>query len=160
MSASDYILPVVVPKITSDHNELTTAINTCSYTITIPITSTMELYLSPTGVNTTPPTSGYNIDYYAVIWDTGGRIATKNKIIDTLEFWSQDVRNAVIYPATHYFTNYYTYAPPLSTPIGLNATNITSDSALLGWAQNANASNFKIEYKINGDTSWTQTTSD
>lgn len=51
-------------------------------------------------------------------------------------------------------------ATPLTTPIGLNATNITSNSALLGWAQNANASNFKIEYKINGDTSWTQTTSD
>lgn len=51
-------------------------------------------------------------------------------------------------------------ATPLSTPIGLNATNITSNSALVSWAQNANASNFKIEYKINGDTSWTQTTSD
>lgn len=48
----------------------------------------------------------------------------------------------------------------LSTPSDLNATNITSESATLNWSDDPYASNFKIEYKINGDTSWTQTTSD
>jgi len=62
--------------------------------------------------------------------------------------------------AKDYFTNCLPQTQQLDTPTNLTATNITSNSALVSWAQNANASNFKIEYKINGDTSWTQTTSD
>lgn len=121
------------------------------------------IYLIPgaVGYSTTYPGS-YNVDNYAVVWKYGAQSAAAQELRNTYyNYFSNAASTATSY-AKDYFSNYYEapQATPLTTPIGLNATNITSDSALLGWAQNANASNFKIEYKINGDTSWTQTTSD
>lgn len=49
---------------------------------------------------------------------------------------------------------------PLSTPTGLYADNITSDSATTHWTGDANASNYKVQYKAAGDTVWTETYTD
>ena len=59
-------------------------------------------------------------------------------------------------------TQYY-WAPdatPLSTPTGLNATNVTSNSARTNWQAVENASNYKVQYKAAGDTVWTETYTD
>lgn len=49
---------------------------------------------------------------------------------------------------------------PLATPTGLYADNITSDSATTHWTGDANASNYKVQYKAAGDTVWTETYTD
>lgn len=51
-------------------------------------------------------------------------------------------------------------AEPLPTPTGLYADNITSDSATTHWTGDANASNYKVQYKAAGDTVWTETFTD
>ena len=51
-------------------------------------------------------------------------------------------------------------AEPLSTPTGLYADNITSDSARTNWQAVENASNYKVQYKAAGDTVWTETYTD
>lgn len=48
----------------------------------------------------------------------------------------------------------------LSTPTGLYADNITSDSARTNWQAVENASNYKVQYKAAGDTVWTETFTD
>ena len=121
------------------------------------------IYLIPgyIGYSTTYPGS-YNVDRYAVVWAYGALRQAAASLQDNYHNYLRNSVSTADSYARDYFSHYYEalHATPLSTPIGLNATNITSNSALLGWAQNANASNFKIEYKINGDTTWTQTTSD
>ena len=57
-----------------------------------------------------------------------------------------------------YFTD--ASAQPLSTPTGLYADNITSDSATTHWTGDENASNYKVQYKAAGDTVWTETYTD
>ena len=47
----------------------------------------------------------------------------------------------------------------LDTPTNLTATNITNNSADLGWSAVENASNYRVDYRIYGDTLWQQTTS-
>lgn len=47
----------------------------------------------------------------------------------------------------------------LDTPTDLTATNITNNSADLGWSNVENASNYRVDYRIYGDTLWQQTTS-
>lgn len=47
----------------------------------------------------------------------------------------------------------------LATPTGLTATNVTNNSADLGWSAIENASNYRVDYRIYGDTLWQQTTS-
>lgn len=54
----------------------------------------------------------------------------------------------------------YNPAQPLATPTGLYADNITSDSATTHWTGDANASNYKVQYKAAGDTVWTETYTD
>ena len=51
-------------------------------------------------------------------------------------------------------------AQPLPTPTGLNATNVTSNSARTNWQAVENASNYKVQYKAAGDTVWTETYTD
>ena len=51
------------------------------------------------------------------------------------------------------------YAPPatpLATPTGLNATNVTSNSARISWNAVENASGYKVEYRRQGDTTWNE----
>ena len=51
------------------------------------------------------------------------------------------------------------YAPPatpLATPTGLNATNVTSNSATIGWNAVENATDYKVEYRRQGDTTWNE----
>jgi hypothetical protein len=54
--------------------------------------------------------------------------------------------------------NYYwtPVATPLSTPTGLYADNITSDSARIGWNAVENAVDYKVEYRRQGDTTWNE----
>lgn len=47
-------------------------------------------------------------------------------------------------------------AEPLSTPTGLNATNVTSNSARISWNAVENASGYKVEYRRQGDTTWNE----
>lgn len=47
----------------------------------------------------------------------------------------------------------------LDAPTDLTATNITGTSADLGWSNVENASNYRVDYRIYGDTLWQQTTS-
>ena len=61
---------------------------------------------------------------------------------------------------TQYYWSLYNPATPLATPTGLNATNITSDSARTNWQAVENASNYKVQYKAAGDTVWTETYTD
>lgn len=61
---------------------------------------------------------------------------------------------------TQYYWSLYNPAQPLSTPTGLYADNITSDSATTHWTGDANASNYKVQYKAAGDTVWTETFTD
>lgn len=61
---------------------------------------------------------------------------------------------------TQYYWSLYNPATPLSTPTGLYADNITSDSATTHWTGDASASNYKVQYKAAGDTVWTETYTD
>lgn len=49
---------------------------------------------------------------------------------------------------------------PLATPTGLNADQITSNSARTNWQAVENASNYKVQYKAAGDTVWMETYTD
>jgi hypothetical protein len=44
-------------------------------------------------------------------------------------------------------------------PSGLNATSVTTSSATLGWNNAAGAGSYNIQYRLNGSSSWTSTTS-
>ena len=48
----------------------------------------------------------------------------------------------------------------LSTPTGLYADQITSNSARTNWNAVENASNYKVQYKAAGETVWTETYTD
>jgi len=61
--------------------------------------------------------------------------------------------------AKDYFTNCLSRTQQLDTPTDLTATNITNNSADLGWSAIENASNYRVDYRIYGDTLWQQTTS-
>lgn len=50
----------------------------------------------------------------------------------------------------------FTRSQPLSTPTGLNADNITSNSATISWNAVENASDYKVEYRRQGDTTWNE----
>lgn len=66
-------------------------------------------------------------------------------------------------PATNtnvFWGDWTSLIEPLTTPTGLYADNITSDSATTHWTGDANASNFKVQYKAAGDTVWTETYTD
>ena len=47
-------------------------------------------------------------------------------------------------------------ATPLSTPTGLYADNITSDSARISWNAVENATDYKVQYRRQGDTTWNE----
>ena len=57
---------------------------------------------------------------------------------------------------TQYYWSLYNPATPLSTPTGLYADNITSDSARVSWTAVENASGYKVEYRRQGDTTWNE----
>ena len=57
---------------------------------------------------------------------------------------------------TQYYWSLYNQATPLSTPTGLNADNITSNSARVSWTAVENASGYKVEYRRQGDTTWNE----
>lgn len=46
-------------------------------------------------------------------------------------------------------------APALATPTGLTVGSITATTATLSWNSVANAGSYKVEYKVNGASSWT-----
>lgn len=48
------------------------------------------------------------------------------------------------------------FAQPLATPTGLSADQITSNSARIGWNAVANATDYKVEYRRQGDTTWNE----
>ena len=46
--------------------------------------------------------------------------------------------------------------PQLQTPTGLESSNITSTSARVGWNAVTNATDYKVEYRAQGATNWTE----
>ena len=44
----------------------------------------------------------------------------------------------------------------LATPTNLSATNITSSGATVSWTGDENASDYKVEYRRQGDTTWNE----
>lgn len=83
------------------------------------------------------------------------RIST-NAYIKAAEYASSE--GGIAY-AKDYFTNCLPRTQQLDTPTDLTATNITNNSADLGWSAIENASNYRVDYRIYGDTLWQQTTS-
>ena len=84
---------------------------------------------------------------------------------EEIEFYSFFIRDADYEtpPSSFYTIEEIGFSPtsqPLPTPTGLNASNITSNSALTSWNQVQDASNFKVQYKAAGDTVWTETYTD
>lgn len=73
---------------------------------------------------------------------------------------SRVVNNAVRQTGVNYYWEEIPHTTPLSTPTGLYADNITSDSARTNWQAVENASNYKVQYKAAGDTVWTETYTD
>lgn len=47
-------------------------------------------------------------------------------------------------------------ATPLATPTGLTSTSVTSSSARVGWNSVTNAVDYKVEYRVQGATNWTE----
>lgn len=77
--------------------------------------------------------------------------------------WIQAVGQSRYASADEFFNtsdNVYVYerppATPLSTPTGLYADNITSDSARVSWSAVENATDYKVEYRKQGDTTWNE----
>lgn len=54
------------------------------------------------------------------------------------------------------YTPFLPQTTKLTTPTGLNADNITSDSARVSWTAVENASGYKVEYRRQGDTTWNE----
>ena len=54
------------------------------------------------------------------------------------------------------YTPFLPQTTKLSTPTGLNATNVTSNSATIGWNAVENATDYKVEYRRQGDTTWNE----
>lgn len=110
----------------------------------------------------TEPTP-YNVDEFTVVWVNsrdGGAAGIRRCVHDLSQAVFQNP--GVTFYSRDYFPYYYE-APsgqPLSTPTGLYADNIKSDSATTHWTGDANASNYKVQYKAAGDTVWTETYTD
>lgn len=84
---------------------------------------------------------------------------------EEIEFYSLLIRDAdyETVPSSFYTIEEIGFSPtsqPLPTPTGLNADNITSNSARTNWNAVENASNYKVQYKAAGDTVWTETYTD
>jgi hypothetical protein len=69
---------------------------------------------------------------------------------------SRVVNNAVRQTGVNYSWEEIPQTTPLSTPTGLYADNITSDSAKVSWTAVENASGYKVEYRRQGDTTWNE----
>lgn len=60
---------------------------------------------------------------------------------------SRVVNNAVRQTGVNYYWEEIPQSTPLTTPTGLYADNITSDSARVSWTAVENASGYKLEYR-------------
>ena len=90
---------------------------------------------------------------YFAIYSTNPAEITGLELISFKDRNGNDKTSTIVF-------DYPGLATPLSTPTGLNADNITSDSATTHWTGDANASNYKVQYKAAGDTVWTETYTD
>ena len=90
---------------------------------------------------------------YFAIYSTNPAEITGLELISFKDRNGKDKTSTIVF-------DYPGLATPLTTPTGLYADNITSDSATTHWTGDANASNYKVQYKAAGDTVWTETYTD
>lgn len=90
---------------------------------------------------------------YFAIYSTNPAEITGLELISFKDRNGNDKTSTIVF-------DYPGLATPLATPTGLNATNVTSDSARTNWQAVENASNYKVQYKAAGDTVWTETYTD
>ena len=114
---------------------------------------------SCTGINTAAPSY---IEEVFILF--GERAAINTRAQDIVKGYASTAStsgaNNAIQSATWSAIVTRQQSTPLSTPTGLYADNIKSDSATTHWTGDANASNYKVQYKAAGDTVWTETYTD
>ena len=109
----------------------------------------------------------YGSEEFSVGWSsTGTNVNTDftwgTSITDASDLWQQysktDLPEGTKYVAIHYYSNYAYYLylddfagpalvlPACPKPVALTATNITSNSATLGWAEIGSATTWNIEW--------------
>ena len=99
----------------------------------------------------------YDINQYGVGWATGTVDSVFRQLRQETYRFAQAAMSSTGGNASDYYSNFYIpTATPLSTPTGLNADNITSDSARVSWTAVENASGYKVEYRRQGDTTWNE----
>lgn len=109
-------------------------------------------------INSITPNTSLNLMYYKT-----GTSRTLVKMGATPPFSAVVNSNKIsveLNGTSAYKDLYIHETPQLSTPTGLYADNITSDSARTNWQAVENASNYKVQYKAAGDTVWTETYTD
>ena len=80
---------------------------------------------------------------------------------ESIDFSSIIVRDADYntVPSSFYTIEEIGFSPsasPLATPTNLSATNITSSGATVSWTGDENATDYKVEYRRQGDTTWNE----
>ena len=80
---------------------------------------------------------------------------------EEIEFYSLFVRDADYEtpPSSFYTIEEIGFSPTaeqLATPTNLTSTNITSNSAQIEWNAVDNATDYKVEYRRQGDTTWNE----
>ena len=114
-------------------------------------------YLYPLDYRSERTGTPYDINLYGVGWATGEVNAVLEQTkLETYSFVKAALGGPV--NASDYYSNFYMSptTEPLSTPTGLYADNITSDSARVSWSAVENASGYKVEYRRQGDTTWNE----
>lgn len=99
----------------------------------------------------------YDINQYGVGWATGTAGSVLQQLRQETFKFAQASTTAAGANASDYYSNFYApTSTPLSTPTGLYADNIKSDSARIGWNAVENATDYKVEYRRQGDTTWNE----
>lgn len=80
---------------------------------------------------------------------------------EEIDFYSIIVRDAdyETVPSSFYTIEEIGFSPTaeqLATPTNLTSTNITSNSAQVSWNAVENATDYKVEYRRQGDTTWNE----
>ena len=86
---------------------------------------------------------------YFAIYSTNPAEITGLELVSFIDYRGNDKTSSIVF-------DYPGLATPLSTPTGLNADNITSNSATISWNAVENATNYKVEYRRQGDTTWNE----
>lgn len=95
------------------------------------------------------------LTYPSAVNLTGIGYSSRTSDFDRWKVLSTRSADIELIAASEYFWE-PSQAEPLSTPTGLNADNITSNSATISWNAVENATDYKVEYRRQGDTTWNE----